>query len=163
MYEVQIKVHVPGVGAHSALAALGDIESFPALTDTVHAVTVQNDPDGQISSWQVDFAGGVLKWRERDHLDEQRLRIDFDLVDGDLPHLAGAWVVHPSHHDCEVEFHARFDLGVPGMADVLEPVAGRALTNTVISILRGVFGPGVVVTEQAECAVQLSGAADARE
>ncbi len=33
------------------------------------------------------------------------------------------------------------------MADLLEPVAGRAMTDTVTKMLHGVFGPSAEVTE----------------
>lgn len=164
MYYVQIRVRVPDAQARDAFVALTDFERFPHLTDAVHAVSVELNPHGgRTSSWQVDFAGGILKWQERDQIDEQLLRIDFELLDGDLPYFEGSWVVQPSDGDCLVEFKARFDLDVPGMADVLEPVAGQALADTVISILHGVLGARTVVTDRDEQSLLPSGAGDVRD
>ncbi|MFI0743097.1 type II toxin-antitoxin system RatA family toxin [Streptomyces sp. NPDC021100] len=159
MHQVHVALFVPGAPPGEVFDSLSDFASFPRYTDVVHSVLLEESADGdqnspsdpdsssdRISSWEVDFAGGILKWRERDRLDEQRLRIEFELIDGDLLDLAGHWSVAPLGEGSTVRFDARFDLGVPGMADLLEPVAGRAMTSTVSEMLRGVFGPSADVT-----------------
>src|SRR5437016_2480269 len=146
--EVRIALRVPGAEPRKVFDSLSDFASFPRYSDVVHAVSLEHGPDGErLSAWEVAFAGGILKWRERDRLDEQRLTIDFELVDGDLLALTGNWSIAPLPEGSTVHFGARFDLGVPGMADLLEPVAGRAMTDTVTTMLHGVLGPGAEVTE----------------
>ncbi|KIZ16024.1 type II toxin-antitoxin system RatA family toxin [Streptomyces natalensis] len=148
MHQVHIAFRIPCAQPEKAFESLSDFASFPRYSPVVHSVSLDRGPDGdRISSWEVAFAGGILKWRERDRLDEPRLRIDFELIDGDLVALAGHWAVAPLPEGSEVRFDARFDLGVPGMADLLEPVAGRAMTDTVTKMLHGVFGPSAEVTE----------------
>ncbi|MFF2806600.1 SRPBCC family protein [Streptomyces sp. NPDC058000] len=148
MRDIRIALHIPGAQPRKVFDSLSDFASFPRCSDVVHAVSLEHGPDNdRISSWEVAFAGGILKWRERDRLDELRLRIDFELIDGDLLALAGQWSIAPLPEGSAVRFRARFDLGVPGMADLLEPVAGRAMTETVTKMLYGVFGPSAEVTE----------------
>ncbi|WP_079182130.1 type II toxin-antitoxin system RatA family toxin [Streptomyces yunnanensis] len=146
--EVRVALHIPGGQPRKVFDSLSDFASFPQHSDVVHSVSLADGPDhDRISTWEVDFAGGILKWRERDRLDKPRLRIDFELVDGDLHALSGGWSIAQLPEGSTVRFGARFDLGVPGMADLLEPVAGRAMTDTVTKMLHGVFGPDAEVTE----------------
>jgi ribosome-associated toxin RatA of RatAB toxin-antitoxin module len=158
MRQVHVAVRIPGAQPGKVFDSLSDFASFPRYSDVVHSVILEDSADSdRISSWEVDFAGGILKWRERDRLDERRLRIDFELIDGDLLDLAGHWSVAPLARDSEVRFDARFDLGVPGMADLLEPVAGRAMMSTVSEMLHGVFGPGVEITACGDLPAATSG------
>ncbi|MER7985253.1 SRPBCC family protein [Streptomyces noursei] len=152
--EVRVALHIPGAQPRKVFDSLSDFASFPRHSDVVHSVSLEDGPDrDRISTWEVDFAGGILKWRERDRLDELRLRIDFELIDGDLLALAGDWSIAPHPAGSVLRFGARFDLGVPGMADLLEPVAGRAMTDTVSKMMHGVFGPTAEVTECQDLAV----------
>nr|WP_241778114.1 SRPBCC family protein [Streptomyces sp. CT34] len=146
--EVRVALHIPGAQPKKVFDSLSDFASFPRHSEVVHSVTLEHGSDhDRISAWEVAFAGGILKWRERDRLDEARLRIDFELIDGDLFALAGGWSIVPIPEGSAVRFGARFDLGVPGMADLLEPVADQAMTDTVTKLLHGVFGRNAEVTE----------------
>jgi hypothetical protein len=40
----------------------------------------------------------------------------------------------------EIVFIARLDMGIPSLADALEPIAVRTLIGNVTSIVRGLFG-----------------------
>jgi hypothetical protein len=44
------------------------------------------------------------------------------------------------HDGCLIRFTARVDLGLPGLADLLEPIAEQALATNIRSILRGLLG-----------------------
>lgn len=148
MHYVHISLRVSGAQTQRVFDMLADFARFPEHTRVVHAVSVDEDPEGRrISSWEVDFASGVLKWRQRDVVDPHRLNISFELVDGDLSTMEGSWKVSPLIGADRVDFDTRFDLGVPGMADILEPVAAKALTDTLTAMLRGVFGSSTEITD----------------
>jgi hypothetical protein len=97
----------------------------------------------------VAFRNGILRWSEEDTFDRAALRIDFTQLEGDVEEFAGSWVCADVDDGCQVRFDARIDLGVPTLADVLEPIATRALLDNTTSIIRGLFGPDVTFAADA--------------
>lgn len=141
MRQVHVVLRVPGVEPTKVFDLLSDFASFPKYSKVVHAVSLEcSSAFDRKSSWEVAFAAGTLKWQERDHLDYQIRRIDFELIEGDLLHLEGHWSVSSVVEGSVVQFEASFDLGVPGLADLLEPIAGQAMLETVTVMLSEVFG-----------------------
>jgi ribosome-associated toxin RatA of RatAB toxin-antitoxin module len=125
-------------------ARLSDLASYPTHSESVRSVTVtQVAGDVTLSRWEVAFRNGILRWSEQDTFDRAALRIDFTQLEGDVDEFAGSWVCADLDGGCRVTFEARIDLGVPTLADVLEPIATRALLDNTASIVRGLFGAGV--------------------
>jgi len=146
MRSVTLTAHVPGRDAADAYARLGDFDCYPALSEAVRSVTVTDvTADITISRWEVSFRNGMLRWSEEDTFDRAGLRIGFAQLEGDLADFAGSWVCADVDGGCRVTFTARIDLGIPTLADVLEPIAIRALIDNTTSILHGLFGPDVTV------------------
>jgi hypothetical protein len=60
-------------------------------------------------------------------------------------------------------FSARLDMGIPSLADALEPIAVRTLTGNIVSIVRGLVGQAELVASDvavpAPVAAQASGPA----
>jgi hypothetical protein len=100
----------------------------------------------------VAFRNGILRWSEQDTFDRAGLRIDFTQLDGDVEEFAGSWVCANVEGGCRVTFDAHIDLGVPTLADVLEPIATRALLDNTTSIVRGLFGSDVTFEADAAAA-----------
>ncbi len=145
MQRVRVAATTPWRTASEALVRLGDLASYPQHTADVHYVRVACRDGRPISEWEVAFGGGTLRWVEEDEFDLDNGRLDFRLVEGDIAAFAGSWTVEPLGAGCRVSFDAEFDLDIPGLADVLEPVAVAALTDSVSSILMGLLGEGATV------------------
>jgi len=97
--------------------------------------------DGSIvSEWTVAFRSGLLRWTERDVLDPVALSISFTQLAGDFETFAGTWTVEPVSDGTVVTFEAVFDLGIPSLADILDPVAEATLRSNILVILRGLLG-----------------------
>lgn len=128
-------------------ARLADFASFPRLAPSVlhvHVHDAPGDPQGRrrcLSSWEVTFRDGILRWTELDVFDVDARRIDFEQTEGDIEVFRGGWTVLDHPEGAEVRFDAEFDLGLPGLADFLEPVAQKALEENVREILDRLFGP----------------------
>jgi hypothetical protein len=45
----------------------------------------------------------------------------------------------------EIAFGARLDMGIPSLADALEPIAVRTLVDNIVSIVRGLVGDAELV------------------
>jgi ribosome-associated toxin RatA of RatAB toxin-antitoxin module len=124
---------------------LADFASYPGLAPSVLHVRVEHAPDDEqerrrcLSSWEVTFRDGILRWTEMDVFDPQQRRIAFEQTEGDIEIFRGAWAVAAHPEGSEVRFDAEFDLGLPGLADFLEPVAQRALEENVREILVRLF------------------------
>jgi ribosome-associated toxin RatA of RatAB toxin-antitoxin module len=145
MRTVLIETLVPGADADAVFARICDFESYADHTDAVREVIVTARADGALDSeWSVNFRSGVLCWSERDHIDHTARTIVFTQLDGDFEVFEGEWAVEAAHADATVRFTARFDLGMPSLAAIIDPIAEQALQDNMHAILRGLLGDGVV-------------------
>ncbi|MGW8378042.1 SRPBCC family protein [Streptomyces sp. ODS28] len=107
-----------------------DNESYPGYMAEVQDITVlRRDGDVRVSKWQVLLKGSELEWEEEEFIDHGRRRIDFRQIDGDLAYFTGHWQVSVDERGTTVELHVEFDIGIPMMSDLLNPVAARALED----------------------------------
>lgn len=144
---MSITVRVEGwaeVPPDEAFARLADYERYPEQTPSVRSVEIQQRGEEQISIWRVDFRGGILCWTERDTTDHDRLRLDFEQIDGDLERFAGGWqVVATSGPNgsagSSMIFEAELDLGIPSLAPLVDPIAEAALRANMTAVLTGLF------------------------
>jgi ribosome-associated toxin RatA of RatAB toxin-antitoxin module len=132
---------VPGLDPDAAFDLISDFKSYPDLTDAVVAVELkESEQPGIISTWTVKFRRGLLCWTEQDVLDREAGEIEFHQLEGDFEVFDGYWRVRAVPEGTEVQFEAHFDLGIPTLADLLDPVAERALRDNIALILAGLFG-----------------------
>ena len=144
MPDVAVTAAVPDACPEAVFSAVADFASYAKYTDTVRDVVVTTADDGALeSAWEVNFRNGVLAWTERDLVDPAARRIDFEQVDGDFAVFTGVWAVEPDGDGVTVRFTASFDLGMPSLAPMVDPIAVRTLIDNVQAILRGLLGPRV--------------------
>jgi ribosome-associated toxin RatA of RatAB toxin-antitoxin module len=129
------------LSASEAYAAICDFERYPELTDAVRSVEVSRRGDEFRSAWEVNFRNGILRWVKRDTFDDRRLITTFEQLEGDFALFAGRWHAQPADTGCRVTFEAAFDLGIPSLSAILNPVAQRTLALTIDVIVRGLV-PG---------------------
>lgn len=141
MRHVEINAFVPEAKAEEVFDILSDFARYPELVEVVKAVTVaRRESDGALlSTWEVYFRNGVLKWTEADWLRRDELRIDFEQTDGDFDELSGSWVLDVRDGGVGVVFIQDFDFGIPSLASIIDPVAERVLTETIQLILKRLF------------------------
>jgi ribosome-associated toxin RatA of RatAB toxin-antitoxin module len=130
------------VDADECYRRLSDFAHYPELTDAVRQVEIDPPgPDGTVvSRWTVLFRNGLLRWTESDTLDLTARTITFHQLAGDFETFDGQWSVHERPVGCEVVFDARFDLGIPSLAAILDPVAQSTLRANILTIVRGLLG-----------------------
>ena len=116
---------------------LCDVASFPERVATVRDVKVlEEGGDWTVSSWEVELRGSILKWVERATRDENGRRVRFEQVEGDLEYFAGWWSLEDLGDGriaaCgEVDF----EIGIPMLKEMLDPVASEAISDNVRVIL----------------------------
>jgi coenzyme Q-binding protein COQ10 len=132
------------VGARDPAAALRqvvDYERWADASDSIHSVRVEHRDDGSSSSfWEVAFRKGLMRWSEHDWLDAAAGRATFELIEGDPDLFRGSWTVATEGADCLLSMEADFDLGMPSLSHILDPIAVEAVEDAVASVLRGLFG-----------------------
>lgn len=162
MPRVSVYSRVPRRGADEVLREVADFARWPALSDSVSSVRVESDPDGSTSFWGVVFRDGLMTWSQRDVLEPAAGRARFDLIEGDPLVWHGAWTASATGEDAELRLEAEFDLGMPSLSEVLDPMAVEALEEAIESVLHGLFGEGVEVAfargEPANTSVETGGA-----
>lgn len=140
MQQVRIATLVLDLAAIDAFKLLRDFGAYPRLCKAVRHVRVEKMTEDQLrSSWEVNFQGGILKWQEVDLIDQDQLEIAFNQVAGDIDHFSGRWHVEDAPGGCKICFSAQFDLGMPMLADMLDPVAKNAIEENIRSIITGLF------------------------
>jgi len=140
MPSFRIAAVVEGVEAREALRRVADYRRWPAASAAVRSVEVEEADDGSsTSTWEVTFRGGLMRWTERDWLDLDGLTHRFALLEGDPHDFEGAWTAEPHAGGCRLELLADFDLGMPSLRHVLDPIAIEALEEAIEDVLHVLF------------------------
>jgi ribosome-associated toxin RatA of RatAB toxin-antitoxin module len=154
MRTVRIRLHVPHTSASDVYATLADFERYPVLCEAVQNVAVtQRSGNLTVSRWQVTFRAGLLCWTEEDTFDPGALTITFRQLEGDIAVFDGSWQCVDAAEGSEVVFSASLDMGIPSLADALEPIAARTLIDNIVSIVRGLVGDAELVASGMEVPV----------
>jgi ribosome-associated toxin RatA of RatAB toxin-antitoxin module len=141
MRTVRLRLQVPHKSASDVYAALANFQRYPILCEAVQSVAVTQVSESlTVSHWEVTFRAGLLRWTEEDTFDSGALTITFRQLDGDIAVFDGSWQCVDAAPGSEVLFSARLDMGIPSLADALEPIAARTLTDNIVSIVRGLVG-----------------------
>jgi ribosome-associated toxin RatA of RatAB toxin-antitoxin module len=136
-----LRLHVPHKPASDVYATLADFERYPELGDAVqHVAVTEVSENHTVSSWEVTFRAGLLRWTEEDTFDPGTMSITFRQLEGDIAIFDGSWQCVDAAPGSEIVFSARLDMGIPSLADALEPIAVRTLTDNIVSIVRGLAG-----------------------
>lgn len=69
----------------------------------------------------------------------------FTQVEGDLASFEGEWAVEETDDGVVIRFQADFDLGIPSLATMLNPVAERALRSNISELISAFASPHATV------------------
>ena len=146
MRTVRLRLYVSHKPASEVYAALADFGRYPELCDAVRDVAVTEVSENiTISSWEVTFRAGLLRWTEQDTFDPGALTITFRQLDGDIAVFDGSWQCVDATPGSQIIFSARLDMGIASLADALEPIAVRTLSDNIVAIVRGLTGTAELV------------------
>ncbi|MGY4523652.1 type II toxin-antitoxin system RatA family toxin [Pseudomonas sp. UBA4617] len=140
MNEVSLNAHVPSQSAQQVYAAISNFSVYPQLCESVRNIEIETIAEHEVlSHWEVNFHSGILKWQERDVFDRDNLHIHFRQTAGDIEHFSGSWQVSETDGGASIAFRSCFDLGLPMLADMLDPVARQAIHDNISAIIQGLF------------------------
>jgi ribosome-associated toxin RatA of RatAB toxin-antitoxin module len=146
---VRIRLHAPGKPPDDVYATLAEFERYPELCDAVQSVAVTEASGNRtVSRWEVTFRAGLLRWTEEDTFDPVARTITFRQLEGDIAVFDGSWECVGASAGTEIVFCARLDMGIPSLADALEPIAARTMIDNIVAIIGGLVGPAELVASE---------------
>jgi len=136
MPEVQVREQIPA-DIDNVWSLVKNVEAYPVYMSSVESIEViERADDFEITRWRVRLRGSVLTWTERDSFDEIAYRLEYKQTDGDLRMFEGYWQLEPVNDEItQVELVVRFDIGIPLLTDMLNPVAEAAIRDNALSML----------------------------
>ncbi|KOV69091.1 cyclase [Streptomyces sp. NRRL WC-3618] len=155
MRDVVVQVVVEERTARQAYELICDFRRYPELTDKVDEVVVHPPKaDGSLrSDWSVIFRNGLMRWSELDRFVPETLTVEFEQIKGDFEIFRGSWVCEERESEdgggaavTVVTFRSEFDLGIPSLAEILDPVAESTLRDNILRILEGLMGRVIPMT-----------------
>ncbi|KAF5993163.1 MULTISPECIES: type II toxin-antitoxin system RatA family toxin [Streptomyces] len=142
MRHVTVRLTAHDVDPETAYQRIRDFRRYPEVTETVREVVVHppHDDGTVVSDWTVRFRNGLMRWSERDAFFPKTRTIGFTQLTGDFELFEGTWRCASGEDGTAVTFDAVFDLGIPTLAELLDPVADSTLRSNIERILRGLLG-----------------------
>ncbi len=99
-----------------------DQERFPQFMPDVETVTVlERHADHWITKWKTLVEVAPIEWIEEDRFNDEALRIDYKLIEGDLDTFEGAWTFDEREGMTHVTLSVEYDFGVPTLAELIGP------------------------------------------
>jgi coenzyme Q-binding protein COQ10 len=99
-----------------------DQERFPQFMPDVETVVVlERHAEYTITRWKTLVEEAPIEWTEEDRFDDERRRIDYKLIEGDLDKFEGAWTFEERDGVTHVVLGVDYDFGVPTLAELIGP------------------------------------------
>jgi ribosome-associated toxin RatA of RatAB toxin-antitoxin module len=135
---LELEINAP---AQRVWDVVTDIERYPDTMENVRWVKIVDgtDPLARRSAWSVLLKGSILEWEEAERLDPGALVLEFRQVSGDMEVYDGSWVLTVlDPQRTRVRLQVSFEIGIPLLADMLNPVAQRSLRDNCREMLLGI-------------------------
>ena len=92
----------------------------------VESVTVlERGTDRMLTRWKTLVEEAPIEWTEEDRFDDNALRIDYKLTEGDLDKFEGSWTFAENSGQTHVVLGVDYDFGVPTLAELIGPTLER--------------------------------------
>jgi ribosome-associated toxin RatA of RatAB toxin-antitoxin module len=103
-----------------------DQERFPEFMPDVELVTVVESAGNRtVTRWKTLVEDAPIEWIEEDLFDDDALRVDYRLLEGDLDTFQGAWLFVDRAGRTHVTLGIEYDFGVPTLAELIGPTLHR--------------------------------------
>lgn len=136
--ELEVEVRAP---IESVWSVVVDIERYPNSMANVRSVDIIAVEGTSVrkSSWSVTLKNSLLRWTQVEQIDSDRFVLAFRQVGGDLEHLEGSCRLEKRDANVTlVRLHMTFEIGIPVLGRILNPVAQRALRESCRDMLLGI-------------------------
>jgi coenzyme Q-binding protein COQ10 len=137
--ETEVHVEAPPTAVFEAACAHERYKEY-GVKDLISVRTVEPESaDGQlVTEWVWNLKGARIRYLEREHHDRAGLTITFEQTQGDLKKFAGRWRFLPDGDGTRFCSQVEFDLGIPMLSGLLDPVAKLVLRGTIDALVQAV-------------------------
>ena len=118
-----------------------DIEHYQDSMDSVRSIEIVKELNEHLRrvAWSVLLKGSILEWEEEERIDPEAYTVSFKQLRGDLEHFDGRWALEATSPErTKVVFEVEFEIGIPMLAEMLNPVAQRSLKENCTEMLQGI-------------------------
>jgi coenzyme Q-binding protein COQ10 len=114
-----------------------DMERYPEFMPDVESVKVLEANGNQtVTRWKTLVEEAPIEWTEVDVFDDERTRIDYRLIEGDLDKFEGAWTFEERDGVTTVVLGVDYDFGVPTLAELIGPILQKKVEENSQMMLR---------------------------
>ncbi|MGW1812903.1 type II toxin-antitoxin system RatA family toxin [Streptomyces sp. NPDC002125] len=137
MPEIQAETLIEGRTPDEVWAWVKDSSRIASHARHVVAVSPVPEPgrDFRVHEWTVLLNGSEVTWRQREAAGPG-LRLCFEQTAGDLERLSGAWSLDAAGSGTRVSLSVDFELGVDGLAPLLDPIWSQSFRAHADELLR---------------------------
>ena len=148
MRHVEVIANVVGRPAGDLFPILCDMRLYPTYSDRVLSLEIEPSANGSVvSKWTVKLGPGTATWTQQDDFEPETSTIRFRGLSGDIDYFSGAWTVRDNSAGSVLTFACDFDIGLPGLGNLIEPRIAKLLSENIRAIFRGMFGAGAIPRE----------------
>lgn len=138
MPQVERKIVIDG-DAHQVYELAKDMESFPNYMPEVESVkVVSREENSTVTEWVTNVDGTPFIWTEKDRFDDENLRIDYALIEGDLEKFEGCWTFRSVGDKTEVSLLVDYDFGLPELTELIGPTLHEKIGENSEMMLAGI-------------------------
>jgi ribosome-associated toxin RatA of RatAB toxin-antitoxin module len=124
-----------------------DMERYSEFMPDVEYVKIlRRDGKKTVTRWKTLVEDAPIEWTEEDIFDDERTRIDYRLIEGDLDKFEGAWTFEERDGMTHVVLGVDYDFGVPTLAELIGPILQKKVEENSLMMLRALKakceGPG---------------------
>lgn len=137
MPEIQAETLVEGRTPDEVWALVKDSGSIASQAGHVVAVRPQSAQDKtfRCNEWKVLLNGSEVTWVQREAAGPG-LRLRFEQTTGDLEQMSGEWAITAAPDGTRVALSIDFELGIDGLAPLLEPIWSQSFQAHADALLR---------------------------
>jgi ribosome-associated toxin RatA of RatAB toxin-antitoxin module len=115
---------------------LKDMEKYPQFMKDLKSVKVlERHANTTLTEWETKIMGNKIKWVERDIFDDDNQHIRYHQHSGDLHKFEGEWILQEGENGTRVTLTVDFEIGVPMLAGLLNPVAKLMIKDNCSNML----------------------------
>ena len=113
-----------------------DMERYPEFMPDVETVKVlKREGNSTTTRWKTLVEEAPIEWTEVDIFDDERTRIDYRLIEGDLDKFEGAWTFEERDGVTHVVLGVEYDFGVPTLAELIGPTLQKKVEENSLMML----------------------------
>jgi len=122
---------------HEIYRLAKDMERYSEFMPDVEYVKIlARDGNTTTTRWKTLVEEAPIEWTEVDVFDDDKTRIDYKLVEGDLDKFEGAWTFEESDGVTRVVLSVDYDFGVPTLAELIGPILQKKVEENSLMMLR---------------------------